>query len=238
MQQRIDWQSFWKDYRTIDTQQEADLFFQVGKTIDKLPITYDIFTKMIEDIVQSLKLTKNDILLELCCGNGLLTYPLSNFSKFVYAFDFAKKMIDNAKRFKNNGNIIYTVGDAKTNFFELFEFEGMPNKFLINDSLAYFAQDDLKTILATILNYSKNFSFYITGIPSEELKWNFYNTEERKKTYLSDVENGDCYNNGMGKWWSIIELKQLAEEYGLECIIEMPSKFYNYRVNALLGKER
>ena len=58
MQQKIDWQSFWKANRKIEAQQEADLFFQVGKTIDKLPITHDIFTKMIEDIVQSLKLTK------------------------------------------------------------------------------------------------------------------------------------------------------------------------------------
>ena len=238
MHQKIDWQSFWNSYRTIEAQQEADLFFQVGKTVNKLPISYDIFTKMVENIVQSLKLTKKDILLELCCGNGLLTYPLSNFSRFVYAFDFAKQMIDNAKRFKNNENINYTVGDAKANFFELFEFVEMPNKFLINDSLAYFTADDLQTILATILENSKNFSFYITGIPCEELKWNFYNTEERKKTYLSDVENGDSYNNGMGKWWSIEELKQLALAHGLECIIEMPSKFYNYRVNALLEKQR
>lgn len=236
MKQNINWQSFWNEYRNVEAQQESDLFFQVGKTINKIPVTDDIFTTMIEDIVKSLNLTKNDILLELCCGNGLLTYPLSNFSKFVYAFDFTKQMIDNAKKFKQKGNIIYEVGDAKSNFFKLFRLEEIPNKFLINDSLAYFNLDELKAIVATIVSNSKNFALYITGIPCEELKWNFYDTEERKNLYLSNVENGDLSNNGMGRWWSFTELEAIAREFNLKCTIEMPSKVYNYRMNILLKK--
>lgn len=236
MQKNINWQSFWNEYRNVETEQESDLFFQVGKTINKIPVTDVIFTMMIEDIVKSLNLTRNDILLELCCGNGLLTFPLSNFSKLVYAFDFTKQMIDNAKKFKQKENIIYEVGDAKSNFFKLFRLEEIPNKFLINDSLAYFNLDELREIVATIVKKSKNFSFYITGIPCEELKWSFYDTEERKNLYLSNAKNGDLSNNGIGRWWSYTELEEIAREFNLKCTIQMPSKVYNYRMNVLLKK--
>jgi len=232
-QQKIDWQTFWDHYRNIEVIQESDLFFQVGKTINKRPVNSLILKNMIEDIVQSLKLSKDDVLMELCCGNGLLTYPLSNFSKFIYAFDFTKQMIDNAEKFNHKINIIYKEGNANSDFFKLFDFEEKPNKFLINDSLAYFTLDDLKAIMAIIVRNSNSFSFYITGIPCEELKWNFYDTEERKKDYFSNLETGDIYNSGMGRWWFHSELQGVAMEFGLKCTIEMPSKFYNYRMNAL-----
>lgn len=234
MQQDLDWKSFWKKYRDVDAIQEGDLFFQVGKTINKLPVANEVLTQMIEDIVQSLCLNKNDILLELCCGNGLLTFLLSDFSKSVYAFDFTEQMIVNAKKFKQKDNIIYTVGDAKTNFFQLFETKEKPNKFLINDSLAYFNRNELRTIIRTIVENINSFSFYITGIPCDELKWNFYDNDERKRGYISNVEKGDLFNNGLGRWWQIAELEEIAKEFGLECLIEKPTKVYNYRMNVLL----
>ena len=229
-----DWQSFWVRYRNIPPVEESDLFYQVGKTVDKAPISIDEFSSMIKNIVESLDLDKDDILLELCCGNGLLTYLLSNFTKHIYAFDFAKHMIENAKKFKQKENITYAVGDAKSNFFKLFGENPNPGKILMNDSLAYFSYEDLASIITLLINKIENFSFYITGIPCEELKWEFYNTDERKKAYLSDVERGDLYNNGMGRWWSVDEIEQLAKKFNLRYLIEKPSKFYNYRMNVLL----
>ena len=141
------WQDFWRNYRKNKvTEDYLDLFYQVGKTINKLPIQQNIFDQMILDIINKLELNENDILLELCCGNGLLTKPLSFFVNKIYAFDFTEHLISTAKLKNQNENIEYAVGDVKSDFLNLFSISKMPNKYLMNDSLGYFTVSDLEKI--------------------------------------------------------------------------------------------
>lgn len=232
--EKMDWEIFWSNYRNIESSAEEDLFFQVGKTIDKLPISNDIFVSMIENISVALQLKKTDILLEMCCGNGLLTKPLSRICKEVYAFDFMPHLIETARKFKQNDNIVYKTGNAKLDFFKLFSLQNQPNKFLMNDSLGYFTPIELKTILRLIISKTNHFSFYITGIPSDELKWNFYNTPERKEVYLQNVQNNDESNNGMGRWWKNDEFIGIADDFKLEVSLKnQPETISNYRINVL-----
>lgn len=236
--EKLDWQNFWKNYRCIESLEERDLFYQVGKTINKEPISEFIFRQMVKDIILQLQLNETDVLLEMCCGNGLLTKPLSEFSEFVYAFDFTKHLIETAEQFKQKDNVIYKVGDAKSDFFKIFDFQKTPNKYLMNDSLGYFTQNDLENIIALIFSNSSSFKFYITGIPTDSLKWNFYNTEDRKTTYLNAVKNGDETNNGMGKWWSENEFSEIAKRFNLKVTLSnQPKKISNYRTNVLFESE-
>lgn len=236
--EKLDWQNFWANYRCIESQEETDLFYQVGKTINKKPISEFIFRQMVKDIILQLQLNDTDVLLEMCCGNGLLTKPLSEFSGSVYAFDFTKHLIETAKKFKQKDNVIYKVGDAKSDFFKIFDFQKKPTKYLMNDSLGYFTQTDLENILALIISNSKSFKFYITGIPTDSLKWNFYNTEDRKKTYLNAIKNGDETNNGMGKWWAENEFSEIAKRFNLKLTLSnQPKKISNYRTNVLFESE-
>ncbi|MES2544083.1 MAG: class I SAM-dependent methyltransferase [Bacteroidota bacterium] len=234
----LDWQVFWASYRTIEMNDEKDLFIQVGKTVNKEPVSETIFMLMLEDIVLKLNLSKPDVLLELCCGNGLLTKPLSEFSAFVYAFDFTNHLIETAKQFKQKENIIYKKGDAKTDFFALFNFQKAPNKYLMNDSLGYFSPKDLEEIIKRIISKSAEFKFYITGIPSDGLKWNFYNTAERKATYLKGIKERDLSNNGMGRWWLEGEFETIAQKFNLRVTLSnQPAAISNYRMNVLFEKE-
>lgn len=230
----INWKEFWAEYRRIESIDEKDLFFQVGKTINKKIIPEVIFKEMIQDIIDKLVLSDTDVLLELCCGNGLLTLPLAQATQKVYAFDFTLHLIDAATRFKQAENIVYNIGDATTNFFECFKFDQYPNKYLMNDSLAYFTPLELDKIIERLLAYSQNFMFYITGIPSDALKWNFYDTEERRKFYYDNLNKSGA-NHGMGRWWHIEEIKDIADKYALDLLIfNQPAHISNYRINALL----
>lgn len=232
--EKINWETFWSNYRNVESNQEEDLFFQVGKTINKEPISNDVFIEMIQNLESTLQLKSTDVLLEMCCGNGLLTKPLSAICKNVYAFDFTPHLIETAKKFKISNNIVYKAGDAKSDFFSLFDFQKLPNKYLMNDSLGYFTPYELKNILLLILGKVDNFSFYITGIPSDELKWNFYNTPERKKVYLSYSENSDESNGGMGRWWKSEEFISISEDLNLKVSLANQSKtISNYRMNVL-----
>jgi hypothetical protein len=187
---------------------------------------------MVEDIKVKLGLETNDILLEMCCGNGLLSKPLSNFVDELYAFDFTSRLIEAANKYMFSENVTYKVGDAKENLSELFVYKKSPNKFLMNDSLGYFTTQDLFKILQQI--YKSPFRFYITGIPCDSLKWNFYNTESRKKRYFELLNSGNEHFDGIGKWWDSGDLIGLASEFNLGISIErQPIAMSNFRINVL-----
>jgi hypothetical protein len=230
--EKRDWKLFWQQYRNTETQEEKDLFFQVGKTIDKDAVSQVIFEEMIQDIKLKLKLSISDTMLEMCCGNGLLSKPLGKFVNELYAFDFTERLIETAKKFKQSTNIIYQVGDAKGDIKTLFDYKKEPNKFLMNDSLGYFNPSELTKIIEQIND--RPFDFYITGIPSDPLKWNFYNTEERKSRYKELHQSGDNHNDGIGRWWTCDELFEIANKYKLDVSIESQSKrISTFRMNVL-----
>lgn len=233
---KIDWNDFWVNYRNIETHTESDLYFQVGKTVNKSPVSQEVFESALQDIVKSLAVKKEDVILEMCCGNGLLTYPLSQIASKIFAFDFTPHLIEAAKKFKKNSSIDYHVGDAKSSFFDLFEIEDYPEKYLMSDSLCYFTPEELKEIIIYILSKREKFVFYLTGVPNDSLKWNFYNTPERKKVYLDGVEAGDLTNNGIARWWKKAELLKIAEELDLKITLKNQSHT-NFRMDVLFEKE-
>lgn len=233
---KTDWQVFWEEYRNQEPTKEKDLFFQVGKTINKEIIPTEIFNDMISDIKLKLNLSTNDILLEMCCGNGLLSKPLGGFVKQVYAFDFTERLIETAKKFMYSSNIEYKVGDVREDINNIFLFKEKPNKILMNDSLGYFETFELSKIIENMMD--RRFYFYITGIPSDTLKWNFYNTYERKKRYAELRKIGDDHNDGIGRWWTYNDFMKIAKIYNLEVIIEnQPKKISTYRMNVLLKNQ-
>ena len=229
------WEGFWNSYRKKESQNKEDLFFQVGKTINKIPIADSLFQDMVEDIIQNLQLNDEDVLMELCCGNGIITLPLSTIVKQIYAFDFTDHLIESAKKHSQQSNINYTIGNAKSDFMELFQYEKKPRKFLMNDSLGYFEPNDLVTIIKKI--NCDSFLFYITGVPCDELKWNFYNTPERKNHYLKMQTLEENYNDGIGKWWKVEEIKTITDKLGLKVTIHnQPAAISNFRMNILISK--
>lgn len=228
-----DWHQYWKSYNNLPegdmrAGKEEELYFTVGKTINGEPMSKDFLDDLAEDIVDVLDLTKNDILIELCCGNGLLTKELARSTKHIHAFDFTEHLISMAKERKSAENISYSVNDAKGEFSR--DLAGIDSvKFLMNDALGYFSPKELEHIITEIKNISNNFMLYLTVVPNDELKYNFYDTPERAGEFLS----GDEWNNGIGKWWAEQEIINISEELNLKYNIRN-QKFFNYRMDVLL----
>lgn len=229
------WKKFWENYAGGEATNEDDLYIQVGKTANRAPISKEVFENIVTDIIEKLELKSSDILLEMCCGNGLFTLPLSYLVKYIYAFDFTESLIDNALRFKSNNNIEYAVGNAKEDFTKIFKGE-LPiiQKFLINDATAYFSPSELEMVIERILKLSHEFKFYLTNIPNDENKWNFYNTPERKANYEKAIQSGDIFLGGIGRWWQKSEFINIAEKYNLNLEIFDQTNEYSYRMSVLL----
>jgi len=227
------WKEYWTSYNNLPegdlrSGTEEELYFTVGKTVNGKPMGKDFLDDLAEDIIDVLDLSKNDILIELCCGNGLLTKELARATKHIHAFDFTEHLIGMAKEHKSAENISYSVNDAKGEFSR--DLAGVDSvKFLMNDALAYFSSKDLEHIITEIKNISNNFMLYLAVVPNDELKYNFYDTPER----LVELEMSGTFNNGIGKWWQEKEIIKISEKLDLKYNIRN-QKFFNYRMDILL----
>jgi hypothetical protein len=238
------WREYWDNYLLNkygkpEVQTEADLYFQVARTLHKKPIDKPIFDHIVHEMVQGLALEKGDILVDLCCGNGLFTYELKGLVSKIIGVDFAPQIIHTALDFKKADNITYYLSEVNhflRDFKMLFPWI-TPNKYLNNDSLAYFSFEELEEMLEDIIAISgDDFHFLIRGVPNADLMWNYYNTEERKLKYLTDRENGDYTNDGLGRWWLPEEIETICKNLGLTYFIHNQEvSLSNYRMDILIG---
>lgn len=231
------WLKYWDAYRRSDVISEDDLFVQVGKTINKQPIPDTVFKSMIERITRQLELTSSDHLLDICCGNGLVTKELSRHVRTVTAIDFAEHLVISARKFKSASNIDYRVGDVISAFGDWDA--GIPDKVLMNDALAYFNPASLLDIIDGLLRLvdSRKFRFLLTGIPNKEQKWNFYDTPERRERHLRNEAAEPDVNDGLGRWWTVEDLKNICSSRGLSLEVEhQPPEISSYRMDAMVWK--
>ena len=237
------WQDYWDKflfnrYGKEAVQNEDDLFLQVARTENKRRVTQEIFDRIIAHIKSGLDLDTDDILVDLCCGNGLFTYELKDSVKQITGVDFSKSIIETANKFKKADNINYHCASA-VDFMKSFGIviPGIiPSKYLMNDALAYFPPADLKELLSGIKSVSPHFMFLIRGVPNDELKWNYYNTPERKQFYADLQAKGDLTNDGLGRWWPPEDIKRICEELGLSYVItnqQMPVS--NFRMDICIS---
>ena len=63
-------------------------------------------------IVRRLELTKDDVVLDVCCGNGLLTKRIATHCKLVSGVDFSEILINTANSLSSADNLRYYLSDA------------------------------------------------------------------------------------------------------------------------------
>jgi SAM-dependent methyltransferase len=229
------WLEFWNNYRGSQAHCEDDLFVQVGKTINKEPINRSIFSAMILRLRAQLQLGCGDHLLDLCCGNGLVSYELAKYVRRVTAVDFSEHLIRSALEMKWAPNIKYVCNDVSKPLDDLAD--SVPNKILMNDALAYFEPGTLRSMLSNFIDSLDGapMVLLITGVPNYDLRWNFYNTPERKARFLESEANGGGDNDGLGRWWQTDEIESLCREFNLSCEIEdQPIEISSYRMDVLI----
>ena len=232
-----EWKTFFEGYRRRPVESDADLFVQVGRTVNGEPISEAEFQQDVQRVVDKLRLEPTDILFEHCCGNGLVSFELASRVRHVIGVDFTEHLIEAARQRRQRPNIEYHVGNALEPL-ERFTGSQRPTKYLMSFALAHFTPDELGVMLEHILavNRHDTFLFLITGVPDVDSKWNFYDTPERKARHLENQQRGDRINDGIGRWWSSREIAEVASRHGLTAETE-PERLgpKNYRMDALIG---
>jgi SAM-dependent methyltransferase len=229
------WKSFWEGYRRGDVEPEADLFAQVGRTVEGVPITSAEFELIVRRISERLALEPSDTVFDYCCGNGLITHEVAARVRHVIGIDFAEHLIEVARSRRQAPNVEYHVGDALEPI-RPFVGRHRPNKYLMSGGLSYFGPADLGLILRHILEISGrgDLLFFIAGVPDVDRKWNFYDTPERRAAHREE-EAGDASPSGLGRWWSRDEITDVARAHGLDAdVAPEPPDLNDYRMEALI----
>ena len=200
---------------------------QDGREVDDAQVNLRV-----DSILRNLKLIRTDVVLDLCCGNGMITRKISEFVSRVYAVDFSEKLIEVAKEINNSENISYSIGDAsRVNFTEFPEV----NKICIQSCLQYLSSNEVELLLHN-LSALDSIKVYISNIPDIEKMWNYYNTDEKKAYYYRCEREGRPH---LGTWWGKTEIECIAVKFGFQVEFIPINPGMNtsyYRFDLLLSK--
>ncbi len=160
----MNWEQYWNQYPS--SFKETQFYEQVGQTICGKPISSDHLNTIVDDIKNALNITRNDVILDMCCGNGLLTWEISKFCDLIVGIDFSKTLIEIANKYFSRENIsYYCMSILDKNLIIQF-----PNKFskvFMHGGLQYFDITGLSNILEQVKGITiKDAVIFIGFIPT------------------------------------------------------------------------
>lgn len=208
------WRSFWREFPTGFG--DDDFFRQVGHTIGGEPYTEVQFRAILDSIVSRLELSGEDSLLDVCCGNGLITSRLAAICNEVVAVDFSFSLLDLAKKHQSMPNLTYRCADA----LDLAQANLRPGRFsrvLLYAALQHFQLEDLEPLVRAIFELAADNSIVLLGgVLDADRKFNFLDTREKRKMYDQYCAAG---KDRLGTWWDASYITDVCESLGLDCDI-------------------
>ncbi len=206
----MNWKSFWnlKAENTSTLAQVARI--KEGKTLEE-----SLLTQIVFKIRSQLDLKTSDDVLDVCCGNGLITQQLSPYCKNMVGIDFSENQIESAKQFSSQPNIQYLTGDAAT-----FQMDQKFDKIVLYFSFQYFESYELgKAVIKNLLSHLKKDGIILLGdIPDRKRINLYYLTLIKRLKYWIKFYLG---HSDMGKFWSKTELDQICKE------LKVNGEFFN-----------
>jgi trans-aconitate methyltransferase len=164
---------------------------------------------MVNQISTLLQLSSDDIVLDLCCGNGLITRQVAEEVKQIVGMDFSAGLINTARTVNHAPNIEYVQANVMTLTASQLS---LAEKCYIHESLMYFTPESLSELLQR-LTMAGITRIVLAGIPDADKIWDFYNTPE-KQAYYHQCEQAQRPH--MGHWWLQHELAEVALKCGFQ----------------------
>ena len=231
----IDWYEYWNTRPASCA--DHDVLRQVGWTVKGQPIGAADVETMVATIRQALQLNAGDSLLDLCCGNGLITSRCAVHCREVTGVDFSVPLIRIARQQFAAANVEYVLSDIRS--LPPFVRQREYSKVLMYGAVQHLSPDDVALLLDRLRNSGAGDERVFFGaIPDRDRIWSFYDTEERRLEYARRAQEG---TELMGHWWTNAELEDLGQRCGYTVTVlpEHPSlNTAHYRVDALFTPSR
>lgn len=211
---------------------------QVGKTVGGHPVDSQVLTTIVNTIMHWLQIEPTDLVLDLGCGNGLITSRVARSCAHITGVDISPAMIESAQHYFATTNSTYTVGDIT----EICAFPALwkdASKVFAYEVLQYVTREELLCFLRNMAVQPAMQKLFFGGVPDWEHRRNFFNTQERWEAHVADQRQGGM-NDPLGKWWTREELEDVALLSGFRCtIVKQRPELYtsHYRFDVLFERD-
>jgi len=210
-----------------------DFLRQIKRTVAGEPVDDAQVALLIDAIVDGLTLASDDVLLDLCCGNGALTDRLFARCRGGVGVDFSNELIAVARtHFERPPGRTYLARDVEA---YLATADPTPfTKALCSFSFQYLSPASALRVLASIHErFGRIATIVLADLPDKARMHAFF----YPGVYVAGME--DDYESDIGMWRTPDELRALAATAGWDCEIRyMPAAYHaaHYRFNAVLAR--
>ena len=224
----MNWEAFWDAQAQVN-----DRNLQVGRVGSAAA---DALNQRIADhIATQLDLQATDRLLDVCCGNGVLSTLLASRCQLVLGVDLSDKLLAQARADHRAPNLHF----AKANALQLSGLGGQFTKINLYFSFQYFEHFEagLRVLAEMESLLAPGGKIFIGDTPDDRRWFAYYNSPEK---WLRYVYQKWKEKEPMGKFWHPREFQKMAESLGLAVEI-MPEPadlpYAWYRFDALFTKK-
>jgi cyclopropane fatty-acyl-phospholipid synthase-like methyltransferase len=223
------WKSFWLKHAKENLNSEPQI--QVLRTLDKQPISRKVFEAIVNSIAEMLEPQPGNSMLDLCCGNGVITRELINRFATVTAVDLSEEFVAQLGN-GLEGNITAFAADARTVQFT----ENTFDRILLYAGLQYFSESETVDLFMRMRHWVRNGGSVVIGdIPDASRRWNFFDSPARESAYFEALKGGQPI---VGNWFEPGWLKKLAQHAGFASALTklQPQSFpyQHYRFDIVL----
>lgn len=217
-------------------------------------------------VAEVLGMTESDAVLDVCCGNGVLTEQVAPFCKTICGLDFSQTLYAKALEMKSRSNSEYHYGDA-TEIATVFDGRVF-DKCYMSLAFQYFNEETAGKLLQGLYaSTTDSTRILIADIPDKE-KFLVHKYHALKRLLFSRGSgDGTSYkrfnsigykigylvrhavhmirrkggDDRIGWWWRKDDFAQMASKHGFQCDIrpcfeQAPHK--HYRFDAVLTKRQ
>ena len=214
----MNWREFWDQRANL----ELSPYEQVARTGGKARIDDFLLQQIADWIADHLQLSQDEHLLDVCCGNGMLTSRLALRCKQVTGVDLSPAQIQLASTYHSDFNISYQVGDATTlSVLASHQFDKI-NLYFSFQYLDTYAKGKA-AIQAMLHTLKPGGKIFIGDVPDYQyLERYFPSFSARLKYKLRFLKGG----HEMGKFWKASEIRRIVEAEGAKLhYIPQPDQF-------------
>jgi ubiquinone/menaquinone biosynthesis C-methylase UbiE len=213
MQKLNYWAEFWKDYAKGAIEKDEQI--QVLRTLNKEPISKELWEFTLNYIKKQIEPNYNDMMLELCCGNGLISKYFSPIVKNITSVDISKDLINSIDYLKYP-NINLVVSDIRKLHYDQSSFD----KVIIYAGIQYLTLAETTELFEQVYRWLKPGGIFFLGdIPDYNKLWFFYNNPERQAVYFKNLKDG---KDVVGTWFEPYFFEKLSSFVGFSDSMLIP----------------
>jgi hypothetical protein len=222
--------SFYKEYPKGCA--EEDFWGQVKRTVNGVPVAQEQIDLIVSAVVSGLCLSKKDVLLDLCCGNGALSNLFFEHCSSGLGVDFSEYLISIANKFFTaRADFNYILSDVVA-FCSNPITPDLFTKAVCYGSFSYLEKDKSEALLVCLAKNFKNLErVFIGNCPDKSCISQFFGSQSR----APEIE--DEPDSAVGIWRTKDEFVSMADKCGWKVMFtKMPDLFYaaHYRFDVIL----